>query len=217
MVVLVGASLMLSAACQKPPKDESPPADRIRPAEVSLLVVDPRTPDAIASREKDPEPLTEAEVFGAHRRIEVSQGLFMARRAQEIDGDCSAAVWGQRLVDLLAESGCVQVTRAFYEQEDRKYLALTALISVSAAEDAERVAEALGGGQPIEGFVRRLPGSAPFDGFGRGQNKAYVSHLGHYVSVVWAQAAPGVEASSVDLLVVGGTSYLQLVLKDRIG
>jgi hypothetical protein len=215
LAALVGASLMLSAACEKPLEDETPAAERIRPAEVSVFGAPGPPPDAIASREKDSERLSEAEVFAAHQRIEVLRGLFMTRKAQRLDYYCEQAAWGEQLLILLERVGCGQITRAFYEQDDRKYLALTVLIQVEDAKGAEEVAGALGSSR-LEGFVRRLPGSAPFDEFGRGRNKARVAYRGHYVSVVWAQPAPGIRADPIDLIALTTVPYLELVLKDRL-
>lgn len=136
----------------------------------------------IDSRERDPRPLTPAEVF-ADERV-TSGAVTLVRQATESLSECAAAVWGDAAVQ--ATGGCTQVLRARYTTPDGTVAGQAVIFNMSDGAAADRLVAAL---RPGGGFVREVPGHP--GGFDAARGWAQARALGHYVTVSWVAPVGG--------------------------
>lgn len=134
----------------------------------------------IGTRERDPRPLTEQEVFGPATESLTAAGVTLLRRSVTGTADCATAVTGERQAAALR--GCSQVLRAGYEAADGTVAGQFAVFNLPDAAAADALVAALdpAGG---EGFLRPLPGRP--GAFDTARSWAQVRALGHYVTVSW--------------------------------
>ena len=89
----------------------------------------PQTPDAEGRlRREDPQG---------------GQELTLQLAGTQLDADCAAAVWGQELVDLLAQGGCTQAARGIYTSSDGRYVAQYTLLNLRDSASADALVETL--------------------------------------------------------------------------
>jgi hypothetical protein len=163
----------------------------------------------IASRKADAKPLTMGEAFPSSASKLSADGtkLRLTLRAKKLDGDCTAAVWGQSVAADLAAGGCTQAVRGIYSDTRHGYGLAVAVFNLASSADADRFVglldRTLGGG-----FVVPLPAPAPLDRFGQGFGMARGLSMGHYAVVSWAQRLDGKGDASdgnlLSLLIEGG-------------
>ncbi|WP_192809123.1 hypothetical protein, partial [Actinomadura montaniterrae] len=163
----------------------------------------------IASRKADAKPLTIGEAFPSSASKVSVDGtkLALTLRAKRLDGDCTAAVWGQSVAADLADGGCTQAVRGIYSDTRHGYGLAVAVFNLASSADADRFVglldHTLGGG-----FVVPLPAAAPLDRFGQGFGMARGLAMGHYAVVSWAQRLDGKGDASdgnlLSLLIEGG-------------
>ncbi|MWA07433.1 hypothetical protein F8568_045355 [Actinomadura sp. LD22] len=163
----------------------------------------------IASRKADAEPLTAGEAFpsSASKLSVDGTKLALTLRAKKLDGDCTAAVWGQSVAADLARGGCTQAARGIYSDTRHGYGLAVAVFNLASSADSDRFVglldRTLGGG-----FVVPLPAAAPLDRFGQGFGMARGLAMGHYAVVAWAQRLDGKGDASdgnlLSLLIEGG-------------
>lgn len=155
----------------------------------------PKLFDPVADRVKDGRALTEKEVFG-QRELPVSRKLKLKLVAKQLDADCSAALWGETLVEQVSEAGCTQVARGLYTSSDGRYVGQYALLNLKDAQSAAEVVESLktlyrgGWTRPLNSSK----GSFPAGGYSEAGGYA----LGHYVGLVWVGRADGTEPGPKD-------------------
>jgi hypothetical protein len=163
----------------------------------------------IASRKTDAKPLTSGEAFPSSSAKLTVDGtkLRLTMEAKKLDGDCTAAVWGQSVAADLARGGCTQAARDIYADSRHGYGLAVAVFNLASSADADRFVglldHTLGGG-----FVVPLPAPAPLDRFGQGFGMARGLAMGHYAVVSWAQRLDGKGDASdgnlLSLLIEGG-------------
>lgn len=147
--------------------------------------------EVLASQEVDSRPLSEGEMFERDNKEIDSQGIVFELSARSLTEDCSAAVWGDRVVKALEEAGCTQAASAGYVSDD--YVGAVVLFNLRDTEASQAVADAME--QPLlsdedeesPGFIV-TPGEAdPLTRLGAGFSRAEASVNGHYLMVSWAQ------------------------------
>jgi len=133
----------------------------------------------IATRERDPRPLTQEEVLGPDTATLESSGTVLVRRAASLSGDCAAAVWGAA-ADAL--TGCTQVLRAVYASRDGAVSGQFLLFNMPDAAAADALVAAL---DPKEGrgFARLAPEQP--ESFDAARSWAQARALGHFVTLSW--------------------------------
>ncbi|GAB3205938.1 hypothetical protein ACQEU5_00420 [Marinactinospora thermotolerans] len=145
--------------------------------------------EMLASREDDPRPLAESEVFERGNEKIDSQGLEFTLTAKALDDTCANAVWGDALVAALEEADCTQVARGGYTSAD--HVGVAAMFKLRDTEAAQAVAAAmeLPEGEEAEpsGFLVPPSTDEPFDKLGSGYSAAEATVNGHYLVVTWVQ------------------------------
>lgn len=165
----------------------------------------------ITTRRADPEPLAAGEVFPPEAAtLSVPGGKAkMKLRAERLDGDCAAAVWGRSVGAELRRGGCTQAARGLYSDTGRGYALAVAVFNLNGSADADRfvvkLEETIGAG-----FVLPPQAPAPLDGFGRGFGMARGLAMGHFAVVSWAARLDGkgdeTDETFLSLLIEGGKS-----------
>ncbi|SEL27810.1 hypothetical protein [Nonomuraea pusilla] len=149
----------------------------------------------VADREKDAKPLTAKEVFG-QTELPVSKRLKLKLAAKQLDGDCSAALWGELLLEQVGDAECNQATRGLYVSSDGRYVGQYTLLNLKDSASASALVESL---KTLYrgGWTRPLAspkGGFPVEGYSEGGGYA----LGHYVGLVWVGRADGAEPAAGD-------------------
>ncbi len=155
----------------------------------------PKLFDPISDRTKDGRALTEKEVFG-QSELAVSKKLKLKLVAKQLDADCSAALWGEGVLEQLAETGCTQVARGLYSSSDGRYVGQYTLLNLKDGKSAAELVESL---KTLYrgGWVRPLSSSkAAFPAGGYSEAGGYA--LGHYVGLVWLGRVDGTEPGPKD-------------------
>jgi hypothetical protein len=170
----------------------------------------------IADRKADAKPLTAEEVFATRTLKSGKQTLKLAQR--QLDNSCASALWGDELVEQVADAGCTQAVRGLFTTTvitkvtarasasatptgatpgpvtRTAYIAQYTLLNLRDAEAANALVatlEALHRG----GWALPLkPDLAPFQGYSESSGHA----MGHYVGLVWVARADGAEPESTD-------------------
>ncbi|MDF2709035.1 hypothetical protein AB0C18_29605 [Nonomuraea muscovyensis] len=151
--------------------------------------------DPIADRAKDAKPLTEKEVF-ATRTLAGEKKFRLKVAAKQLDADCAAALWGEALLQFVADAECSQAARGLYTTADGRYVGQYTLLNLRDAQAAAELVEELKTGYR-GGWTRPLttPGAAfPADGHTEAAGYA----LGHYVGLVWYGRADGAQPTARD-------------------
>ncbi|MFC7328368.1 hypothetical protein [Marinactinospora rubrisoli] len=148
------------------------------------------TTEVLADRETDPRPLAEQEVFERGNDEIDSQGMTFTLAASSLTDDCAQAVWGESVVQALADADCSQVARAGYTSED--HVGVAAILKLRDADAARAVAAALeppdGEEEAANGFLLPPSEEEPFDRLGAGYSAAEATVNGHYLVVTWVQS-----------------------------
>ncbi|GAA3806973.1 hypothetical protein GCM10022226_28840 [Sphaerisporangium flaviroseum] len=135
--------------------------------------------DPIATRAKDPRPVSEQEVFGQAATL-TSSGVAMNRRQVTVSTDCAEALWGSGPTS--AVTGCARVVRASFSSSDGAVSGQYAVFDMADGASADRLVTALDP-KDGEGFLRLAPGQPP--SFDAGHSRAEVRALGHFAVVNW--------------------------------
>jgi hypothetical protein len=100
-------------------------------------------PRDITSREADPAPLTEAEIFPSNKQIVIAtdQPPYQVLRTQ-IGTDCKVAAT-EELAKKLAEAGCNQVVRGTMKSPNGQYLVTGGIFNLASQTAAEQLHEAV--------------------------------------------------------------------------
>jgi hypothetical protein len=155
----------------------------------------PKLFDPVAERDKDAKPLTVKEVFG-EKTLSESKKLTLKLTGSRVDKDCTAAVWGEELVGLLADADCTQAARGVYTSSDGRYIGQYTLLNLRDGEAAGQLVDALKTGYR-GGWTRMLDtGGVAFPPGAHTEGSGYA--LGHYVGLVWVGRADGVESTPKD-------------------
>ncbi|MDA0636275.1 hypothetical protein OUY22_22875 [Nonomuraea sp. MCN248] len=155
----------------------------------------PKLFDPVSDREKDAAPLTEKEVF-AQKTLTGEKKLRLKLVAGAIDADCSAALWGEELVEQVAQAGCTQAARGLYLSSDGRYVGQYTLLNLRDGQAATELVESLktlyrgGWTLPLKSEKAAFPAS--------GYTEAGGYALGHYVGLVWIGRADGAEPTARD-------------------
>lgn len=158
----------------------------------------PKLFDPITDRKADAKPLTDKELF-AQKNLAVDKKQTLKMAASALEADCGAALWGQDLLQQVADAGCTQVARAAYLSSDQRYVAQYTLLNVRDGKAAAALVESMktlyrgGWVKPVD------PDKAPFTAGGYSQGGAYA--LGHYVGLVWLAKVDGTDPTAKDDLV----------------
>ncbi|WP_155884972.1 hypothetical protein [Actinomadura flavalba] len=166
---------------------------------------------ALADRAGDPKPLTEREAFPSAAKKLDADGVpgTLTRRAERLDADCTAAVWGRGVAAELMRGGCTQAARTLYAAPDPEpgHVLSVTVFNLAGREEAERLVAGLDAARGA-GFVLPLTAKDAGQGFGRGFGMARGLALGHYAVVAWAERLDGRGAESdealLSLLIAGG-------------
>ncbi|MEU7744856.1 hypothetical protein [Nonomuraea sp. NPDC049158] len=155
----------------------------------------PKLFDPIADRAKDRTPLTEKEVFG-QKTLTGEKKLTLKLAGSKLDTDCSAAVWGPELLDLVADAECSQAARGVYTSPDGRYVGQYTLLNLGDGKAASELVESLktlyrgGWARPVGSGKTAFPPGAHTEGGGYA--------LGHYVGLVWIGRADGAAPTPKD-------------------
>ncbi|MGW4800931.1 hypothetical protein ACWEPC_51780, partial [Nonomuraea sp. NPDC004297] len=155
----------------------------------------PKLFEPLADRAKDAKPLTEKEVFTENEFV-VSKKLKLKLVTKKLDGDCSAALWGENLLEQVADAGCSQAARGLYTSSDGRYVGQYTLLNLNDGESAAELVESM---EILYrgAWVRPLTSTkAAFPGGGYSEAGAYA--LGHYVGLVWIAKTDGGEPTAKD-------------------
>jgi hypothetical protein len=154
----------------------------------------PKLFEPVSAREKDAKPLTEKEVF---RQKTLADGKIKLKLvAHRIDADCSAALWGEAVLEQVAAAECTQAARGLYISADGRYVGQYTLLNLRDAQAATELVESLktlyrgGWTLPLES------GKAAFPEGGYTEAGGYA--LGHYVGLVWIGRTDGAEPTAKD-------------------
>jgi len=149
----------------------------------------------IADRAKDTQPLTAKEVFG-QRALAGEKKLSLRLAGRKLDADCSAALWGEALIEQVSAAECTQAVRGLYLSSDRRYVGQYTLLNLRDGESAAALVESL---ETLHRGGWTLPlasAKAAFPAGGYTEAGAYA--LGHYVGLVWIGRADGAEPTARD-------------------
>ncbi len=148
--------------------------------------------EPIADRTADAKPLTAEEIFNVRTVKAGKQSLKLTQR--QLDADCAAVLWGEELIDQVADAGCTQAVRGLFTSSDGVYIAQFTLLNLADAEAANTLVtrlESLHRG----GWVLPLqPDQAPFSGYTEASGHA----MGHYAGLVWVGRKDGAEPETGD-------------------
>ncbi|MDP9845044.1 hypothetical protein [Streptosporangium lutulentum] len=156
--------------------------------------VSPKLFAPIARSEDDPKPLTLKDVF-AEKTLK-GDGITLQLAGTHLDADCAAAVWGQELVDLLAQGGCTQAARGVYASADGRYVAQYTLLNLRDTASADALVQELttlhrgGWTQILEADKAPFPVGGHTEGSGHA--------MGHYAGLVWFGRADGADPGPKD-------------------
>ncbi|MEW9548577.1 hypothetical protein [Nonomuraea sp. NPDC050783] len=165
----------------------------------------PKLFDPLADRAKDGKALTEKEVFG-QSELAVTKRLKLKLVAKKLDADCSAALWGERLTEQVADAGCAQAARGLYVSSDGRYVGQYTLLNLKDGQSATELVNSL---RTLYrgGWTRPLASSkGAFPAGGYSEAGGYA--LGHYVGLVWLGRVDGAEPGAKD-------DYVSLTLAMR--
>ncbi|MGP3955097.1 hypothetical protein ACTWPT_03790 [Nonomuraea sp. 3N208] len=155
----------------------------------------PKLFDPVADRTKDGRALTEKEVF-AQSELAVTKKLKLKLVAKRLDADCSAALWGENLLEQVSEAGCTQVARGLYASSDGRYVGQYTLLNLKDGQSAAGLVESLrtlyrgGWARPLTSSKGAFPAG--------GYSEAGGYALGHYVGLVWLGRIDGTEPGAKD-------------------
>ncbi|MFD1539992.1 hypothetical protein [Nonomuraea guangzhouensis] len=155
----------------------------------------PKLFQPIADRAKDRAPLTEKEVFG-QKTLAGEKKLTLKLAGSKLDADCSAAVWGENLLELVADGECTQAARGVYTSTDGRYIGQYTLLNLRDGKAASELVDALktlyrgGWSRPVG------TGKTAFPPGGYTEGGGYA--LGHYVGLVWIGRADGADPTTKD-------------------
>lgn len=148
----------------------------------------------IGDRGGDAAPLTVKEVFSA--KTLKAEKLTVKLVGSTADDDCAAAVWGEELLELLADAECTQALRGLYLSGDKRYVAQYTLFNLRDVEAANGLIEQMST-LYRGGWVRAIstPGvTVPAEGYTEGSGHA----MGHYAGLIWIARADGEEPTPSD-------------------
>ncbi|NBE96575.1 hypothetical protein, partial [Nonomuraea sp. K271] len=149
----------------------------------------------LTDRTKDKRALTKKEVFG-EKQLTVTKKLKLKLVAKQLDSDCSAALWGQSVVERVSDGGCSQAARGLYASSDGRYVGQYTLLNLKDGESAAALVESLKTDYR-GGWTIPLPSSkASFPEGGYSEAGGYA--LGHYVGLVWLGRTDGAEPTAKD-------------------
>ncbi|MBB5779814.1 hypothetical protein [Nonomuraea jabiensis] len=155
----------------------------------------PKLFDPVMDRAKDQRALTEKEVFG-QSEFAVSKKLKLKLVAKKLDADCSAALWGANLLELVSDAECTQVARGLYASSDGRYIGQYTLLNLKDGKSAADLVESLktlyrgGWTRPLESPKATFPAG--------GYSEAGGYALGHYVGLVWLGKTDGADPGPKD-------------------
>ncbi|TXK41822.1 hypothetical protein [Nonomuraea sp. C10] len=155
----------------------------------------PKLFEPISDRAEDAEPLTAKEVF-AQKTLTGEKKLRLRLVASKIEADCSAALWGEALIEQVSAAECSQAARGLYTSADGRYVGQYTLLNLRDGQAAAELVESLktlyrgGWTLPLESAKAAFPGS--------GYTEAGGYALGHYVGLVWIGRADGAEPTAKD-------------------
>ncbi|MFI9836954.1 hypothetical protein ACIHFD_07960 [Nonomuraea sp. NPDC051941] len=155
----------------------------------------PKLFDPVTDRAKDQRALTEKEVFG-QSELAVSKKLKLKLVTKKLDADCSAALWGANLLELVSDAGCTQVARGLYASSDGRYIGQYTLLNLKDGKSAADLVESLktlyrgGWTRPLESAKAAFPAG--------GYSEAGGYALGHYVGLVWLGKTDGADPGPKD-------------------
>ncbi|WP_326821513.1 hypothetical protein [Streptosporangium sp. NBC_01756] len=156
--------------------------------------VSPKLFAPIAQHKADPTPLTLKDVFA--EKVLKEGRITLRLGATKLDAGCSAAVWGQGLVDQLAQAGCTQAARGVYASADGRYIAQYTLLNLRNTAAADALVQSLTA-LHRGGWTRSLESSRahfPLSGYTEASGHA----MGHYAGLVWIGRADGAEPGVKD-------------------
>jgi hypothetical protein len=155
----------------------------------------PKLFEPVGTRAKDPQPLTEKELFaGKTLTGEKKPALKLVK--SELGKDCAAALWGQDLVDRVADGECTQVARAMYKSTDGRYVAQYTLLNLRDAKSADGLVTYLRSGYRGGWTYPLKTAKAAFPAGGHTVAGGYA--LGHYVGLLWLGRVDGGEPTAKD-------------------
>jgi hypothetical protein len=138
----------------------------------------------ISTREADPKPLTEAEVFPSNNIVAVPDEPPYVILATKASNDCKVAAT-EELATLLANAGCTEVVRATLKSPNQEYLITAGVFNVSSEKVA---AQAFDGIKPIvDGQKGRFAGMSVGAGTGtdalvRAPTQLGWNYKGHFIT-----------------------------------
>jgi hypothetical protein len=161
----------------------------------------PRGGHDISSQDRDPKPLTTAEVFPASTVSGYGTGYRVAKLEQS--DDCHQAVVGE-LVPTLDAVGCRRVVRATLLSPDPSYVVTAGIFDVHDAASARQAADGIGTViERARGRFAGLVAGGPSDALGTAPTRAGWETAGHflvYCVVAHAGASPASQ-STVDRII----------------
>ncbi|MDH2428552.1 hypothetical protein [Sphaerisporangium sp. TRM90804] len=161
----------------------------------------------IASREDDPRPLSQGEVFGPATARLTAETVTMERRGVAASADCAQALWGSGTVD--AAAGCSQVVRAGFTSADGRVSGQYAVFDMPDGPAADRLVAALDPKRG-DGFLRPAPGQP--ESFDAARSRADARALGHFVVVNWVgpvDARPAADLTLPQVALEGVAAFAQ--------
>jgi hypothetical protein len=139
----------------------------------------------IATRAKDPKPLTAAEAFTPKKITDGDAKATLRLTASSLVSHCATAIWGEDLAGRLRLGGCTQVARTAYE--DKNFDALVTVFNLVDDRAADQVV-ADADPKAANGFPLAPPKANRFDqGFSIARGVA----MGHYAVITWVRHADG--------------------------
>lgn len=164
---------------------------------------------AIATRAKDPKPLTAAEAFDPKKIVDDDAKASLRLTASSLVSRCDTAIWGEDLAGRLEQGRCTQVARAAYE--DKNFDALVTTFNLADDRAADQVV-ADADPKAANGFPLVPPKATAFDqGFSIARGVA----MGHYAVITWVRHTDGSgderDPALLSLLVTAGKPNAVLI------
>jgi len=137
----------------------------------------------IATRAKDPQPLTIAGLYPPQFSL---NGKSYVRTAASATKTCSLAVYGADLQAALQSGHCSQVVRASYVSGDGTMMGTVGVVNLVSSDAAQKAGQVTG---PQEIIAPLTGKKGPTKKLGTGTGVVQAEIKGHYLILMWAEYA----------------------------
>ena len=135
----------------------------------------------IATRAKDPQPLTLQELFPPQFEL---NGSSYVRTAADVTKNCTLAVFGANLQAALQSGHCTQVLRASYISGNGTMMGTVGVANLTSSSAAQAAGRTTG---PQEIIAPLAAQKGPTRKLGNGTGVVQAEIKGHYLILMWAE------------------------------